>query len=112
MTTEPGEAPGLPGYEAEPPGPEYTIPLPPPAAPTSTIDTSWVVAIFPLAFGITGLLFNLFGVIAIFLGIFAFRSTGVLGRILSVVGIAFGVAGLIWSIVDVIRTHEIISLIF
>src|SRR5262245_6314927 len=65
-----GEKDGLPGYLPEPPGPEYTIPLPPPAPPSgrfSGLLESWPVGIMPLAFGIIGaLVFNLFGVVAIF----------------------------------------------
>lgn len=106
--------PGLPGYHAAPPGQERTIPLPPLSELKSGGFTdSWPSAIIPLVFGIIGFaVFNVFGVVAIFVGIAAFRSTGPLGKILSALGILFGLAGLVWSIVDLIRTHNPVSLIF
>lgn len=111
-----GDADGLPGYEAEPPGPEYTIPLPPPVttpAPSIFSGGQWLIGIFPLVFGIVGaLVFNLFGVVAIFIGIGFFRSAGVLGRILCGIGILAGLVGLVLSIIEFARTGDWFWLIF
>jgi hypothetical protein len=115
-----GSAPtlgGLPGYQASPPpgGLGQNIPVPPPqtgifSGPKGA-GGAWIV---PLVFSIVGFLFfNLFAVIAFFIGIAAVRSTTGLGKVLSIVSIVISIAAIVSGIVSFAAgEHGIEDLIF
>jgi hypothetical protein len=75
------------------------------------VSAAWIV---PLVFSIVGFLFfNLFAVIALFIGIAAFRSTTGVGRLLSAVSIVISVAAIVSGILSFISgEHGIEDLIF
>jgi hypothetical protein len=107
---------GLPGYQAAPPpGSLQQVPVPPPqsglAAVRSNVSAAWLV---PLVFSIVGFFFfNLFAVIALFIGIAAFRSTTGIGRLLSAVAIVISIAAIVSGILSFIRgEHGIEDVIF
>jgi hypothetical protein len=115
MTTpndEPG-TPGLPGYQAEPPpGLSHTYPTPPPAPKQGPLVGA-AIGLMPLIFGIIGAtVFNVFGIVAIVLGIVTFRSAPPLGRVFSAIGVAAGVVGVVLSAIAFSRTHDLLDLIF
>ena len=114
MTVEPEGTPGLPGYQAAPPLGENTpLPPPPPPGRVARAFESPVASIIPLVFGLIGFLFfNVFGIVAIFIGIAAFRSTGPIGKVMAGIGILLGAAGLVLSIIGFIHNHDLVDFIF
>lgn len=103
-----GTTPGLPGYQAAPPvgAPAANIPAPPPASTTfAGVRQSDSASIIPVVFGIIGLtVFNLFSVIAIFVGISTFKSNSWIGRVLAGIGILLGLIGIVISVIGFVQS--------
>jgi hypothetical protein len=105
---------GLPGYQAAPPpGSAQNIPVPPPrtgligSGSGSNAGAPWIV---PLVFSIVGFLFfNLFAVIALFIGIAAFRSSTAVGKMLSAVAILISIAAIVSGILSFARGERSID---
>ncbi len=105
---------GLPGYQAAPPadGMAQNIPAPAPrtgilSSSSGNVSAAWIV---PLTFSVVGFLFfNLFAVIALFIGIAAARSTTGIGRMLSILSIIISIAAIVSGVVSFARGERSID---
>ena len=104
---------GLPGYQAAPPADGLGQNIPAPAPRTGILSSSGNVSmawLIPLVFSIVGFLFfNLFAVIALFIGIAAARSTTGVGRVLSILSIIISVAAIVAGIVSFVRGERAVE---